>query len=195
MAYQRKTWINRFPVCALVYKEAAELIGYDKDEAKSLGLARAIFFAAAKSGRGGAGSKKYYPKKNLEDKAKKQYLSLKGYDAESVETLNFAGIGSYVIHTDDGSVRGFIGGKPIPAKDYDKSVKEKIILAGKEMGYLALKLHVLKKLSNLSVAELNSGAVYKVYESLRDDVRKIEFLERKEKDDVRLSAEANIYTA
>lgn len=193
MAYKRKTWINRFPVCALAYKEAAELIGYDKEEAKSLGLARAIFFAAAKSGRGGAGGKKkYYPKKNLEDKAVAQRRALKGYDTDSVETLNFAGIGSYVIHTEDGSVRGFIGGKPILPRDYDRSVKEKIILAGKEMGYLALKLYVLKRLSDLSVAELNSSAVYKIYESLRDDVRKIEFIEREEEPDVRLSASADV---
>jgi len=199
MAYIRKNWINRFPVCALVYREAAELLGYDPAEAKSMGLARAIFFNAAKNGRGGAGGKKYYPNKDIEKKAVEQRKQLKGFDADSVEILNFAGIGTYVIHAEDGSVRGFIGGKPIPPEQYDRSVRQKIMDAGGELGYLKLKLHVIKRLSDLSPAELNSKAVYKIYESLRDDVRKMEFLEapegEKKDGDVRISAEANVHTA
>ena len=43
-------FINRFPICTMVYKKAAELQGHNPEFAKSLGLARAVFFAAAKKG-------------------------------------------------------------------------------------------------------------------------------------------------
>ncbi len=185
----KKYWINRFPVCAMVYREAAEMIGYDPEEAKSLGLGRAIFFAAAKSGFRGAGARKGYGAKDYARDKMKQKIALKGYDTDSVESLNFAGIAAYVIHTEDGSIRGFIGGEPIKPENYDKQVREKCILQGGRMGYLRLKIYVMKKLSELSKAELNSAAVYKLYESLRDDVRLNEFLEGKF--DAGISAEAN----
>jgi hypothetical protein len=174
MVKGRKTWINRFPVCAMVYKEAAELIGYDKEEAKSLGLGRAIFFAAAKNRGYGAGG--YHKGKSYEKRAEEQHKDLKGFDKDSMESLNFAGIASYVIHDNEGATRSFIG-KPILPEDFDKQVKGKCTLSGGEIGYVGLRLYILKKLSKLSTGELNSGAVYKVYEGLRDKVREVEFLE------------------
>jgi len=176
----RKYWINRFPVCAIVYKEAAELIGYDPGEAKSLGLSRAIFFAAAKRGFKGAGGKKY---RKFESEFEKQQLKLKGYDTDSVESLNFCGIGTYVIHTEDGAVRGFIGGQVITPEQYDSQVIDRCIINGGEDGYRKLRLFIRTLLSKLTRAELNSGVVYKVYEKIRDTVRASEFLLIEEKND------------
>jgi len=187
----KKYWINRFPVCAIVYKEAAELIGYDTEEAKSLGLSRAIFFAAAKRGFKGAGAKKYEKKYDAE--FAKQRMKLKGYDPESVESLNFCGIGTYVIHKEDGSVRGFIGGQVITPEQYDSQVIDKCVRAGGEEGYKKLRLFIRAILSKLSKAELNSGIIYKIYERIRDDVRINEFIEEKKNDVV--SAKANNYFA
>jgi len=184
----RKTWINRFPVCAIVYKEAAELIGYDKEESKSLGLGRAIFFAAAKNRGYGAGG--YHKGKSYEKRAEEQHKNLKGFDKDSMESLNFAGIASYVIHDIEGAIRSFIG-KPILPENFDRQVKGKCILSGGEIGYVKLKLYIVEKLSKLSLAELNSGAVYKIYESIRDEVRKTEFIEGEK--DAGISPKANVY--
>lgn len=187
----RKHWVNRFPVCAMVYREAAEILGYDPNEAKSLGLARAIFFAAAKSGFRRAGARpKYYPGKQYAEKAESQRANLRGYDTGSIESLNFAGMSSYVIHTEDGSVRGFIGEQPIKPENFDRQVKDKCIRQGGGEAYTKLKLYIVKKLSKLNRYEVNSAAVFEVYKDMRDEVRKEEFLQGEE--DVGLSAETNV---
>src|SRR5579883_2904365 len=50
--------VGRFQVMALLQAARAQVLGYPLDEAKSFGLNRAIFYAAAKRGfRGGAGTK------------------------------------------------------------------------------------------------------------------------------------------
>jgi len=189
----RKYWINRFPVCAIVYKEAAELIGYDIEEAKSLGLSRAIFFAAAKRGFKIAGTKKY--EKKFDAEFAKQRIKLSGYDVNSIEVLNFGGMGTYIIHREDGSVRGFIGGQVITPEQYDNQVINKCVKAGGEAGYKKLKLFIRNLLSKLSKAELNSGIIYKIYEKIRDDVRVNEFIEQTEQNGDVVSAKANNYFA
>lgn len=187
MAYQKKYWINRFPICALVYKEAAELLGYDEAEAKSLGHSRAIFFAAAIRGFGASVPKpKPYASKEAAKKPgemKKYYavqdkLIKAGIDPESYDIVSFAGLETYVV-LEDGDIRAFFGGKVIRPEDFSRAVEDKLVMAGGKEGYEKARSYIRDKLSDLSEAELNSGAVYKVYERLRDPVREIAFLEEK----------------
>jgi len=188
MAKKRKTWINRFPICAMVYKEAAQLLGYSEGEAKSLGLTRAIFFAAAKAGfkAGGAGKPKAYTKR-YEDQKKD------GIKRDAQDQISFAGIGMYIVEINgEGELRGIIGGKISQPEQYDNQVKDKMVRSAGEKAYTKLQDYVVSKLNVLSKAELNSALIFEIYKEMRDDVRMTEFIEE---NDACLSAEANIYIA
>jgi len=176
MAYERKYWINRFPICSLVFKEAAEMLGYDEEEAKSLGHARAVFFAAAKRGFGSGPSKKSSMKKYYSDEKK---MERQGIDPSTYEILNFAGLETYIVR-ENGHIRAFFGGKVIRPEEFDHADLERMIRGGGEAGYVKTRNYIRAKLSELNQYELNSGAVYKVYERLRDSVREVSFIKEDE---------------
>lgn len=122
-----------------------------EDEAKSLGHARAIFFAAPKRGFG---------------------------PDDSCDIIRFAGLETYAILV-DGNVRAFFGGKIIRPEDYDNAVRNKLLMAAGQEGYEKARVYIRGELSDLSKTELNSTAVYEVYEKLKDHVRRTTFLKEK----------------
>jgi len=172
MAYERKYWVNRFPICSLVFKEAAQMLGYDEEESKSLGHARAVFFAAAKRGFGSGPSKKSSMGKYYSDSKK---MERQGVDPKTYGILNFAGLETYIVRI-DGHIRAFFGGKVVRPEEFDNADMERMIRGGGEAGYAKTRAYVRNKLSELNQYELNSGAVYKIYEKLRDSVREISFI-------------------
>ena len=55
-----KCWIGELQMCAMVYRETAEMMGYDSDEAKSFGLAIATSFLVEKNEK-----RLYFPPKSV----------------------------------------------------------------------------------------------------------------------------------
>jgi hypothetical protein len=177
-------WINRYPICALVYRIAAEMMNYSVAEAKSLALARATFFAAAKQGWGS-----WAPKGHGKGASKSSYTKVRdlreaGADPNSQEELIFAGVGTHIVHVGN-EIRAIFGGKLQTPEDYDRRVEHKLLVHG--VGpYDKVVDYVVKKLEELNTYELNSTAVFKVYENLRDTVRQRSFIEND-----RVSAKTN----
>lgn len=161
-------WINRFPVCALTYAVAAEKLGYDKDEAESMGLTRSIFFAAAKFGKF-RGQRVDVRKKIVASDASKRM------DKDSDDMINFAGLGLYCV-TVKGHFRGIMGGKIIEPEQFSRDVYGKMVNKAGQEAYDKTRAYIGAQLDKLNKDELNSAAVYKVYESLRDVVREVAFL-------------------
>jgi len=164
-------WINRFPICALVYKVAAEKMGYRTDEAKSLGNARAIFFARAKFGGYG-----YKPKKPGTSKVESIQKMQKDYAIQREDIVLFAGLETHIARMPDDSIRAVFGGKIIEPEDYDKAVENKIVMFGGERALRKLEETIERELDAINKYELNTSVIYKIYEKIRDDVRKVEFL-------------------
>jgi hypothetical protein len=90
--------LNRFPLLGLWAEEAARRLGYTRGEAEALGHAYAILYAIRARGQ---------PKKAAEHE-KKRPAARKKPAAEEVE---FGGDRLAVAHTDEGRVRGRVGGE------------------------------------------------------------------------------------
>jgi len=178
--YRKSTeWINRYPICALVYKIAAEMMNYSTAEAKSLALARATFFAAAKRGWGS-----WSPKGHGKGPSKSSYTRVKdltaaGADPNSQEELIFAGVGTHIVHVGE-EIRAIFGGKLQTPDDYDRRVENKLRGQGDE-AYAKVANYIYDKLGELNPYELNSQATFKIYENIRDVVRQRSFIEEDEK--------------
>lgn len=155
-------FINRFPICTMVYKKAAELQGHDSDFSKSLGLARAIFFAAAKKG--------------FTNKNGKHYNGLNSPDIDMPEiySMPFSGIDAFCIETTEGTRSCLLDGKIFKPEDYDKQDQKIISLVG-EIGLRKMENEIEFRLRALG-DKINSKKVFDVYASLRDKIRSTSFI-------------------
>ncbi len=161
---ERKYFINRFPICAAFYYCVAKRLGYTEDESKSLGLTRAIFFAAAKFGYIGGG-------KTSEKKKKVQPIA-KGLE---VDQLPFAGLPTYTVQKE--GQKGFLGimGDDIIKPDqYDSQVINKFEYK-RSGSYEFFIKHVNEFLKDKTDDELNSAIAYDLYTEIRDKFREMEF--------------------
>ncbi|OGB97633.1 hypothetical protein A3F06_03830 [candidate division TM6 bacterium RIFCSPHIGHO2_12_FULL_36_22] len=156
---ERKYFIDGFPICAAFYYCIAKRLGYTEDESKSLGLTRAIFFAAAKFGYIGDETKKVVPlAKELE-----------------VDQLQFAGLPTYIVH-EKGHKEffGIMGNDIIKPDQYNSQVINKF--NSKRSGaYEYFIEQVNEFLKDKSDDELNSVISYDLYTEIRDQFREIEF--------------------
>lgn len=158
---ERKHFINRFPICAAFYYVIGKRLGYTEDEAKSLGLTRAIFFAAAKFGYIGGGKKGEKKKKKLPEVKE-------GFE---VEELPFAGLPTYIIRNKNSEdFLGIMGDDIIKPEEYDSQVIKKFNYkaAGSYEHFIK---EVEKFLKDKSDDELNSNITYDLYTEIRDKMR------------------------
>jgi hypothetical protein len=154
-------FINRFPICTMVYKRAAELQGHNPEFAKSLGLARAVFFAAAKKG--------------FKNKSEKGYNGLsQDENMPEIYSMTFAGIDAFCMETPNGTRSCLLDGKIFEPQSYDKQ-DAKIIASVGEVGLQKMEQEIDFRLRKLG-DKINSGSVYNVYASLRDKVRSTQFI-------------------
>jgi len=157
--------MNRFPVCAAFYYVIAKRLGYKEDEAKSLGLARAIFFAAAKTGfKKGTGKVTGYV--SSDKKTTKSNIVPK--------QIMFAGLYTTVVEK-NGELRAVVG-KVIDPKQFDRSViKSKFnLISPKSFDYFCAKVNDL--ISDYTNEELNNSKLaYSLYQRIRDEYRSDEF--------------------
>ncbi|MBT4856334.1 hypothetical protein HOM50_00640 [bacterium] len=162
---ERKYFINRFPICAAFYYCVAKRLGYTESESKSLGLTRAIFFAAAKFGYIGGG-------KSGEKKKKKVPALKKGF---TIDQLPFAGLPTYIVHEKgDKSFFGIMGDDVIKPEQYDDQVIHKFDY--KQAGAYDLFIKEVEKfLKDKTDDELNSAISYDLYTEIRDKFREMGF--------------------
>ncbi len=173
-----KELVNRFPVCGFYYYAVAKRLGFQEEEAKSLGLGRAVFFAWAKkrgwtrrwSSQGGQRS-------TIEERAGQLDQAAR---TVSPQTVRFAGMDTPILRLPDGQVRYALGGEVQTPEQFDRQVLGRL-----ESGLGPDRLQRLRKfLENLLATatedELNSGQAYRIYETIRDTVRREEFYERNE---------------
>ena len=151
--------INRFPICATWYTVIAELLGYTPNQSKSIGLARATFFARAKAG--GFGRKK---------KSEVKIPSVGNKPTLEKEIKQFAGLDIYL---SDNGLAVFGGVEQTPLM-YKKSVEDKIekVLSGSYSRlFNAMKMYA----ADYTMLELNSPFAYNLYERIRDEYRTKKF--------------------
>jgi len=161
---------NRFPLCSLVYFEAAKILGYDDNEAASLAQGRAAFFASAKRG--------FSNKNSVVDNP----------NVELVESINFAGMPAFILPA--GVIEG-VAGIVCCTRDGDKihgsishfKSESNITKSVGDSGLAKLKTHIQNELSLLGDKIDAKDNVYKVYVKMRDSARHEKFYE-----DVLLSA-------
>ena len=96
-------------------------------------------------------------------------------DKDSDDMINFAGLGLYCV-TVKGQFRGIMGGKIIEPEQFARDVYGKMVNKAGQEAYDKTRAYISAQLDKLNKDELNSAAVYKVYESLRDVVREVAFL-------------------
>jgi hypothetical protein len=146
----------------MVYKRAAELQGHNPEFAKSLGLARAVFFAAAKKG--------------FKNKNGKSYNGLNSPDMEMPEiySMTFAGIDAFCMQTPNGERSCLLDGTIFHPEAYDKQ-DAKIIASVGESGLQKMEQEIDFRLRKLG-DQINSSRVFDVYASLRDKVRSTQFI-------------------
>ena len=161
---------NRFPLCSLVYFEAAKILGYDDNEAASLAQGRAAFFAAAKLGFKNKNSVADNPNIDLVES-----IPLAGMPAFILPAGSFDDINGIVCCTRDGD-------KIHESSSYFKS-ENKIINNVGPLGLAKLKQHIVDELTSLGDKINANDKVYKVYVKMRDTARHENFYE-----DVLLSA-------
>jgi len=147
-------WINNFPLCALVYKETAEMLGYDEDEAKSMGIVKALSFSV---------------------RAKDRKFTLPGRPVV-YDILYFAGARMCCV-LEDGNIRAFFGGRVAKPGTYDKVVRSKIVNATSAEIYTKLRKYVKSKLSSLKRRDLDSSMTHVVYSDLAEDSKRSGFIE------------------
>ena len=162
---ERKYFINRFPICAAFYYVIAKELGYTDNEAKSLGLARAIFFAAAKFGYIGGG------KKDEKKKKKAPHLE-EGFE---IDQLPFAGLPAYIIHKEgEKNFLAIMGDDILKPEQFDSQVIHKFNY--KKSGAYELFVKEVKAfLKDKSKDELNSNIAYELYTEIRDKFREMGF--------------------
>jgi len=161
---------NRFPLCSLVYFEAAKILGYDDNEAASLAQGRAAFFAAAKMG--------FKNKNSVVDNP----------NIDLVESIPFAGFPAFILPA--GAIEG-VDGIVCCTRDGDKihessshfKSENRIINNVGSLGLAKLKQHINDELLALGDKINANDKVYKVYVKMRDTARHENFYE-----DVLLSA-------
>ena len=152
---------NRYPLCSLVYFEAAKMLGYDNDEAASMAQGRASFFAAAKWGFKNKNKVVDNPNINL------------------VDSVPFAGIPAFILPAgaieDVDGIRCCTrdGDKVHQPSSYYKNESKIKKLVGVE-GLEKLRKFVRNGLENL---EVNSNDVYNFYKNNRDKARMNKFYE------------------
>ena len=162
--------INRFPICAAWYYSVARYLGYDDEQSKSLAIARATFFAAAKQGfkhAGGAGAKK-----GAKGGAAPFPAVPGAKEALDTDSVNFCGL-AVTIEMESG-LAVFGGEIQDPAK-YDKGVLNKLVAKVGYNGYQHLIAEMDKLVRKHSKAEMNSNSAYKLYTDIRDEFRKKDF--------------------
>jgi len=155
-------FINRFPICTMVYKQADELQGHDSEFSKSLGLARAVFCAAAKKGFTNKNGTNY------------NGLNSPDLDMPVIFPMKFSGIDAFCMETSEGTRSCLLDGKIFKPEDYDKQEQKIINLVG-ESGLRKMESEIDTKLRALG-DNINSSKVYNVYASLRDKVRSTSFV-------------------
>jgi hypothetical protein len=155
-------FINRFPICTMVYKEAAEMQNHKPQFAKSLAVARAVFFAAAKKG--------------FTNKNGKHYNGLNSPNLEMPEiySMNFSGLDAFCMETPNGTRSCLLDGKVFEPEAYDRTEEKIISLVGVD-GLQKMKNEIRTRLEKLGEG-INSTKVFDVYASLRDKVRSVEFI-------------------
>jgi hypothetical protein len=156
-------FINRMPICQMVYKEAAIMLNHEPEFSKSLATARAIFFAAAKKG--------------FKNKNGKHYNGLNSPNLEmpAIYSIPFAGIDAFCMETPNGTRSCLLDGTIFNSDTYDKVVQRIITLVG-ENGYQKMVNEIQNRLSKLTEDQLNSDEVFTVYASLRDKIRSNSFI-------------------
>lgn len=148
---------NRYPLCSLVYFEAAKMLGYDKDEAASMAQGRAAFFAAAKWGF-----------KNKNKVVDNPNITL-------VESVPFAGLPAFILPAgaleDVNGVRCCTrdGDKIHQPSSYYKNEAKIEKCVGVE-GLEKLRAFVQSELQALG-DDVNTNAVYNFYKNNRDKAR------------------------
>jgi len=160
--------INRYPICAAWYYVVAQNIGYTEEEAKSLGIARATFFAAAKNG-----FKKGHGKKSS-NTSSKSFPKMKTSNPSENETdvIHFCGLETTI---DPSTCNAIFGGEIIEPEKFDKSVKSKFLNKVGDEGYEHLINEMRALASKYTAGELNSKLSYQLYTGIRDEFRKKEF--------------------
>ena len=155
-------FINRFPICTMVYKQAAELQGHDSEFSKSLGVARAIFFAAAKKG--------------FTNKNGTNYNGLNSADENMpvIYPMKFSGIDAFCMETPQGTRSCLLDGKVFEPEAYNKQEQKIISLVGED-GLRKMEAEIDHRLKALG-DNINSSKVYNVYVSLRDKIRSTSFI-------------------
>ena len=155
-------FINRFPICTMVYKEAAEMQNHEPQFAKSLAVARAVFFAAAKKG--------------FTNKNGKHYNGLNSPNLEMPEiySMNFSGLDAFCMETPNGTRSCLLDGKVFEPEAYDKTEEKIISLVGVD-GLQKMQTEIRTRLEKLG-DKINSTKVFDVYASIRDKVRSVEFI-------------------
>ena len=156
-------FINRMPICQMVYKEAAEMMNHETEFAKSLATARAIFFAAAKKGFKNKNGKHY----NGQNEP--------NIDMPNIYAIPFAGIDAFCMETPRGTRSCLLDGTTFESEAYDKPMNKIKSLVGEE-GYQKMVTEIRTRLSKLTTDQLNSEKVFGVYASLRDKIRSNEFI-------------------
>ncbi|RLE38061.1 hypothetical protein DRJ17_05050 [Candidatus Woesearchaeota archaeon] len=155
--------INRFPICAAWYYKTARYLGFDDETAKSLGLARATFFARAKQGKWGGNSRPGKASTFPPDSSNEPTLE--------IEVVNFAGLES---HIDVKSGLAIFGGKLQTAEMFDKRVKNKFANISPE-AWDRLMSEFEKIMESYKKEEINSHLAYRLYEDIRDYTREKRF--------------------
>lgn len=148
--------IGRFQVMAVLQAARAHVLGLGLEEAKSWGLNRAIFYAAAKRG--------YFREKRKPVRvAKLEEIVAKPIERE--RDMFFLGDeGAFFVETSDG-IRFKIGGKVQRPRDFDNQVASRFYPVFEEIWEEALKIVSEHPKETL----LSQRKFYKeVYEPLRD---------------------------
>lgn len=109
--------VDRFQVMAMLQAARAYRLGFSLDEAKSYGLNRAIFYAAAKKGFKGGSSKHVGAKQTFRQTPWKQMT----------KTLTMDGVGNEQAYcVNEGGKRRFVmGDKIIEPKDYNRQIENR----------------------------------------------------------------------
>src|SRR5437763_15045273 len=105
--------IGRFQVMAMLQAARAHSLGFSLDEAKSFGLDRAIFYAAAKRGFKRTPAQTTRAKEELHGKGK--------YGNTTIDTESLGDEMAYCVHV-DGKRIFVIGGEPLEPEDFDRQI-------------------------------------------------------------------------
>ena len=155
--------INRFPICATFYYRIALKLGYSEEEAKSLGLARAIFFAYSKSKSAGSWGRR---KKTYRRPSRTEEIKQK----PNFDIINFAGLETYILR-ENGKIVAIVGDQKQTPEKFDKNVARKFEWSIKEGAFKVVCRLIDERIKDYSVQELNSGTAYKLYKKYRDELR------------------------